>query len=130
MESKERLQEAILATAESYLLRGPRIQYDDTRLCPDYDLPPIYRWQRNLKQPEDYTSQMTGYTNCAAFTYDLYKMALGYDIKYWCTEMLIDGEDMLAYRYYPTGQETEAEKAAIDKVFRDAMEPGDILVIR
>ena len=130
MESKERLQEAILATAESYLLRGPRIQYDDTRLCPDYDLPPIYRWQRNLKQPEDYTSQMTGYTNCAAFTYDLYKMALGYDIKYWCTEMLIDGEDMLAYRYYPTGQETEAEKAAIEKVFRDAMEPGDILVIR
>ena len=64
-------QEALVTYAEAMLARRTYVQYDDSRLVPGTD-PAIYRWQRQTMAAEDYTSQLIGYTNCAAFTHDVY----------------------------------------------------------
>lgn len=49
---KEKLtlaQEAIVETAKSYLLRGYRTQYDDTRLSDGGE----FRWKIDVNAPED-----------------------------------------------------------------------------
>ena len=66
------VEKAIIATAEAYLLRGDRAQYTD-----DMTGVSLYRWQSATLQPEDYTVDQYGYTNCAAFTYDVHWSALG-----------------------------------------------------
>ena len=68
------LQKAVVLTAESFVIRRERGQYDDTRLI-DSSALAYYRWSAGQRQPEDYTSQFTGYSNCAAFVYDLYRAA-------------------------------------------------------
>lgn len=123
--------EALLATAKAYYDRGKYLQYDDTRLVAgDVVEPPVYRWQRHINSPEDCTRQHTGYTNCAAYCYDIYKQALDLDIITWCTEMMTAAGDMLAFRYEVRGDETEEEKKMLEKVYRDALRPGDIIVSR
>ena len=71
---------ALISTAESYLMRGDKLQYADTRLGSGYDTE--FRWLPALNIPEDNTSDKSGYTNCAAFTYDVYYHGLGYDLEY------------------------------------------------
>lgn len=123
--------EALLATAKAYYDRGKYLQYDDTRLVAgDVVEPPVYRWQRHVNSPEDCTRQHTGYTNCAAYCYDIYKEALGLDIVTWCTEMMIAAGDMMAFRYEVRGDETEEEKQTLEKAYRAALRPGDIIVSR
>jgi len=61
------LENALIKTAETYLLRGDRTQYTD-----DYTGHSVSRAQTTVKQPEDYTVDQYGYTNCAAFTYDVH----------------------------------------------------------
>ena len=120
-------QEALIATAEAYILRGERIQYDDKKMGPDME----YRWQKGIKAPEDYTLDEWGYVNCAVFTNDVYQFALGYDIKMYTTEQLINsGNKIRMYYYRTTGAETEAEKKTVEKDFRETIEVGDIIVIR
>lgn len=123
-------QEALIVTAESYLLRGGRMQYDDSRVGP-IEKGAEFRWQRKLKEPEDYTQDEWGYTNCAGFTYDVYNFALGYDIGMYITTQLIKADpSILPYYYRPTGSETLEEQLAVEKEFMEALVPGDIIVIR
>lgn len=123
-------QEAVVKTALAFLARGDRIQYDDTRLSPNSQ-PVEYRWQHSLKSPEDYTTQFLGYTNCAAFTHDVYLEALDYDILSYTTSSLTQkGEPERVYKYWPSGDETEEEMAAVEAEFRSKLKMGDIIVIR
>ena len=66
------LEKALIATAEAYLLRGDRTQYTD-----DSTGTSTNRAQSTLKQPEDYTVDQYGYTNCAYFTYDVHWATYG-----------------------------------------------------
>lgn len=123
-------QDALVSTALAYLARGSRIQYDDTRLFTRGSFW-MYRWQVGEKSPEEYTSQFTGYLNCAAFTYEVYREALNYDITTYTTASLVKkNTDERIYTYYPTGAETDEEKAAVEADFRANLEVGDIIVIR
>ncbi|MBQ7624156.1 MAG: C40 family peptidase, partial [Clostridia bacterium] len=125
------LQEALIVTAEAYLSRGSFIQYDDTRLIKGSEAGANYRWQKATRSPEDYTEQSEGYTNCAAFTYDVYLNALDFDIKYWATYQLIDAsEKELVFRYYPTGNEDAKTQNEIKDKFLKELVPGDIIVRR
>lgn len=119
-------QQALIKTALAYLARGSRIQYDDTRMVGN-----LYRWEHSKRALEDYTSQNTGYTNCAAFAHDVYLSALDYDIETYTTAAMNakTGEDCV-YRYAPSGKETQEEKAAVEAAFRSALKMGDIIVIR
>ena len=123
-------QEAVVKTALAFLARGNRIQYDDTRFSPNSQ-PVEYRWQYNLKSPEDYTTQFFGYTNCAAFTHDVYREALDYDIlSYTTTSLTEKGEPERVYKYWPTGKETAEQQRAMEEKFRANLKMGDIIVIR
>ncbi len=123
-------QEALVTYAEAMLARRTFVQYDDSRLVPGTD-PAIYRWQRQTMAAEDYTSQLIGYTNCAAFTHDIYYFALGFDIRYWSTYMLINASaDEKMFYYAVTGAETAEEKETIKKQFLDTLQTGDIVVYR
>ena len=124
-------QKAVVYTALAYLARGTRIQYADTRFN-NYDAPALYRWQHGVRlSPEEYTSQHIGYTNCAAFAYDVYLAALGHRIPGYATNQLtqITGKQMV-YKYYPTGNETAQEQEAVEAKFRENLQIGDIIVIR
>ncbi len=126
-------QQAIVETALSYLARGSRIQYADTRLTQGDFVPSEvrYRWQRGKNSPEDATQQQYIYTNCAAFTYDVYFEALGYDILSYTTASLIQSPtDIMPYKYFPSGKETEEKMAEVEKEFRSLLKPGDIIVVR
>lgn len=123
-------QEAVVVTALAFLDRGQYIQYDDTRLSPSAE-PVIQRWEVGVKSPEDYTREFTGYTNCAAFTHDVYLAALDYEIDAYTTAKLTaKGTSQRRYAYIPTGQETAEEKAAVEADFRANLEIGDIIVVR
>ena len=128
-------QKAVVKTALAYLARGARIQYDDTRLnvkqAPAAD-GVLYRWQSGVrKSPEEYTTQHTGYSNCAAFTYEVYLAALNLNVGANYTEGLASINDARrAYRYNPTGKETDAEKAAVQEAFLSTLKMGDIIVVR
>lgn len=121
-------QAAVIGTAETYLLRGDRVQYDDGHISPYSE----YRWQHSVKAPEEATSDYTSYTNCAAFTHDVYLYALDYEIDgMWATRLLIEAEESIRPFYYePTGKETEEEKAEITAKFFDTLQPADIIVTR
>ena len=128
-------QKAVVKTALAYLARNTRIQYDDSRLnpkgAPESD-GVLYRWQSAVrKSPEEYTSQHTGYTNCAAFTNEVYRAALDCSSGASNTDRYasISGATR-AYRYNPTGNETDAEKAAVQEEFLSTLKMGDIIIVR
>ena len=120
-EGKTDIERAIIATAIAYLLRGDRMQYADIRLVQS---PAIYRWERG-KTPEDYTIGETGYSNCTGFTHDVYLSALGYN--YGSFTLSNAPQVMRAYEYTLTGNETDAEKAAIEAEYRATLQVGDII---
>ena len=124
--------QAVVETALAYLGRGSRIQYADTTLSTNKDVNVMlrYRWQTGKHSPEDATSQYLTYTNCAAFTHDVYYFGLGMDIPYTTARLVNDCEDWTVYRYDPTGKETEEEMAAMEKEFRSNLKVGDLIVIR
>lgn len=117
-------QKAVVDTAYSYLLRGARIQYDDSRFFDRGE----FRWQKGLKHPEEYTAMETGYTNCAAFCYDVYYHALDYDIKYF-TVSYLSWYGSPVYSFAQTGEETEEEKKEIEEEIMSQLQPGDIVCI-
>ncbi len=124
-------QKAVVKTALAYLARGRRIQYDDSRLNGNSS-PHEYRWQHGVRtSPEEYTAQYTGYTNCAAFTHDVYLAALDYRIGAYTTQLLMEKpKKERIYTYYPTGEETAEEKEAVETQFRSNLQMADIIVIR
>ena len=128
-------QKALLATARAYLLRGYRLQYDDSRMMDAGE----YRWQIGQYAPEDYTEQKWGYVNCAAFTYECYRNALGIDLgRRYTTRNLVahytDGGAVGApeYPYFFNNTSlnvSEADRIAEEKKFTEALEVGDLVVI-
>ncbi len=131
-------QEAVIATANSYLLRGGRIQYADTYLS--NILNSEYRWQIAKKSPEDCTTDEWGYLNCAAFTYDVYYYGLGMDMNYAdiklnkCKNLMQYSEELGIRKYYMqceySNEYTEEEKEKIVNDIMDTLQPADILVVR
>lgn len=119
--------QAVIKTALTYLARGSRIQYDDTRMVGN-----LYRWQDGTYAPEEYTTQNMGYTNCSAFVYDAFLNALDYDLgdNYWKRATAVTPREDVIYRYYPTGKETAEEQAAMEAEFRSNLKVGDIIHVR
>ena len=128
-------QNAIVKTAKAYVQRGYRLQYDDGTLADNSE----YRWQIGKYQPEDYTEQKWGYINCAAFTYDVYRTALGYDLgsRYTTASLMRyftnGGAENDNYPfYYEWNAETSADpakQAAVEKKFFDTLQVGDLVVV-
>lgn len=121
---------AVIATAEAYLHRGERLQYEDSRFG-GYTAGEgaEYRWQYGVNSPEDCTDTEWHYSNCAAFCHDVYRFGLGYNIIHWNTDMLTSSSEQ-PFHYNLTGNETDEEKATITKQFEQALKPGDIIVIK
>lgn len=131
VEYESAAQKAVIKTALAYLARRTRIQYDDTRLT-GAGTPVMYRWQNGVrKSPEEYTSQYTGYTNCAAFTYDVYLAALNMKIDGYTTKNLtsVSGKQRI-YSYYPKGTETEEQMEQVRESFLSKLKPADLIIIR
>ncbi|MBR4303990.1 MAG: C40 family peptidase [Clostridia bacterium] len=121
-------QEALVVVAEAYYARKVYLQYEDTRMVQgNVTQPTYYRWQKHENSPESLSSQYTGYTNCAAFCYDVYKEAFDLDIVHWYTAALNTATDMHVFYHTIRGNETEEEKKQIEQQFRDTVQPGDIL---
>ena len=147
------LEKALIATAESYLLRGDRTQYTD-----DMSGKSLYRWETLTRQPEDYTVDQYGYTNCAGFTHDVHWATYGYSMKAGSTVLntttnLINSasngwnantmtgtyKSSIFYYVCPTTKDaagnvkstlTDAEKDAIYKQYISLLRPGDLIVYR
>ena len=125
---------ALIETAKAYLQRGYRQQYDDTGMAPSSE----YRWQIGQFAPEDYTSQKWGYLNCAAFTYECYRNALGMDLgsRYTtnalCKYYLNGGTAGAAeypYYYHNGINVSQSDRIAEQEKFMSTLVPGDLVVI-
>ncbi len=136
-------QEAVIRTAEAFLLRGEKVQYADTDY--NYGGPDPYngsyteyRWKIREDSPEDATIDNIKYTNCAAFTFDSYYFALGLDTGLFTTNQLASASS--TYKVFDfkrtvssgviTSTHTEEEKAQIQQQFLDTLQPGDLMVVR
>lgn len=136
------LEKALLSTAEAYFYRGYRAQYADTRMPSTYLSSSDrgeFRWQIGKRQPEDYTSANWGYINCAAFTYEVYRNALGYDLgslyttanlaKYYTDGGKV-GVPMYPYFYRTNTKATAAEIQQVRENFFATLKFGDLVVVR
>ena len=130
-------QRVIVETAKYYLLRGEWLQYDDTAFAHPTNLGKEYRWECGLNTPEEYTRDNFGYTNCAAFTHDVYWAVFGKALpsSMYTTLALTNysaDNNMRMYNYTRTeGQtHTDAQKASVESEFMSKLQPGDIIVIR
>lgn len=131
-------QAALIATATAYWLRGQRLQYADTRFTSagsNYDSE--FRWQSTVNTPEDCTQTDWAYTNCAAFTYEVYYQTFGYKLpsNMYTTANLAkyaasNGMEVFAYNRTKGSTQTEAEKQQVMEGFFSTLQPGDIICIR
>lgn len=122
---------ALIATADAYVNRGSRIQYDDTRLVKRHsNMPAVYRHRHGLQSPELATDQNTVYTNCACFINTLIRETFDYDIVSWYTADFIERKDMTVFYYDNTGSETEGEKQSLIDRVKSLLLPGDMIVTR
>ena len=120
--------EAVVAVAESYLARGKNLQYATERLLDkSIDDKITYRLIAGEYSPEDASSQFTTYTHCAAFTYDVYKEALGIEMNGFGVSKLMSFTDMHAFTYYIKGTESRELKDSILNQFKNSIQVGDIL---
>ncbi len=118
-------QKAVIETAKQYLLRGYRMQYDDTTTGPH-----TYRWRIRKVAPEDYTKDLHGYSNCAAFSLDSHYFSWGYNTESMCTAQLETENTENIISWEITGNETEAEQEKIKTEFFANLEPADIINVR
>ncbi len=135
-------QKVVLATVQAYMNRGFRLQYDDSRLNYPYKTSTDqgeYRWQIGQYNPEDYTTQKWGYTNSAAFAYDVYKTALGIDLgDLYTIETLVkhytdggaSGISMYPYYGQPNLAVSDTEKANMKTQFTQTLEIGDLIIVQ
>ncbi len=124
------LQKAIVLTAESYFLRGTRLQYEDTRFVNTKYLD-LWRWGAvRTKTIEDYTTQNIQYSNCAAFTHDVYYNALGFNITQYTTSSLVASSpsSRVEFMKKSISLSSSSAKEAFKKEFLDTLEPGDLMV--
>lgn len=130
-------QKALKATAEAYLLRGEKLQYADTRFTVNgANNNSEFRWLVKENTPEDCNDKSWGYTNCAAFTYEVYYQGLGYALPddMFTTNRLVNysqQNNMRVYYYSRTADsvQTDEEKQQVHDEFVAALQSGDILVV-
>ena len=131
-------QQALISTATAYWLRGQRLQYADTRFTTGgSNYGSEFRWQSTVNTPEDCTQIDWGYTNCAAFTYEVYYQTFGYKLpnNMYTTANLAkyaasNGMEVFAYNRTKGSTQTEAEKQQVMEEFFSTLQPGDIICIR
>lgn len=120
-------QKAMIATAESYVLRGDRGQYDvGTSMGPDT------RYTHGQGSPEEYTTDYWRYTNCSDFTYNCAFFGLGYSggNNYHTKNIMTTAKSQGIFYYTLTGNETETQRKAIEKEFFEKLQPGDVIDVR
>ena len=147
------LEKAMIKTAETFLLRGDRLQYSNDSTGKSID-----RAQSAVFQPEDYSVDQYGYTNSAYFTRDVhwatYGLAstakctdgsyrnfstiswiLGCSAYQWNPETFTGGNKSSIF-YYECAQEIdgqlvfnipEAEKTEMMNKFISLLRPGDVI---
>lgn len=130
-------QEALLVTAQSYLLRGDKAQYANNGEKLSSDVCRVYV---GVLTPEDYTSDVWGYSHCADFCYDVYYNALGFDIcsgdiKLNLTKYLMNHSEEAGMRKYymacdKAASYTDEDREKIANEIQELLQPGDILVVR
>ena len=121
------VQKAIVAYAESMILRGDRAQYEaGSTMAPDT------RYEYATNSPEDYTSDSWRYYNCSMLTFDSYYFGLGLNTgnNHYTGTIITSAKNQKIYYYATTGNETEAEKQAQADKFYAALQPGDTIVLR
>ena len=131
-------QAALISTAKAYWLRGERLQYADTRFIKNgKTLGAEFRWQSKVNAPEDCTLTDWGYTNCAAFTYEVYYQTFGYQLPNnmyttlnLATHASGNGTEVFAYDRAKGSTQTAEEQAQIKEQFLSTLQPGDIICIR
>ena len=131
-------QEALIATAEAYWLRGERLQYADTRFTTSgSSYGSEFRWQSTVNTPEDCTLTDWAYTNCAAFTYEVYYQTFGYKLpdNMYTTSNLAkyaasNNMEVFVYNREKGSTQTEEEKQQVIEGFFSTLQPGDIICIR
>lgn len=131
-------QQALISTATAYWLRGQRLQYADTRFTTGgSNYGSEFRWQSTVNTPEDCTQIDWGYTNCAAFCYEVYYQTFGYKLpdNMYTTANLAkyaasNGMEVFAYNRTKGSTQTEAEKQQVMEEFFSTLQPGDIICIR
>ena len=117
------VQEAVATVAEAYFARRTYIQYEDNPLIKSGGQ---LRADRHKYSPEDATSQFTTYSNCATFTFDVYKEALDLDIVAWTCSRLQAAKDMHVLTSESKLTTTE-EKDEWRQKITDLLQPGDIV---
>ncbi len=129
-------QEAIVRTAEAFMLRGESLQYEDVWFGLNSESGE-HRWTHGVKQPEEYTYDEWGYVNCAVFTYDVYKMALGYSLpgSMYTTQNLTNnsnGFGMREFYFENTTPGNYSEDFMLEKQreFMNTLQVGDLMVVR
>ncbi len=129
-------QEAIVRTAEAFMLRGENLQYEDVWYGLNSNSGE-HRWTHGEKQPEEYTYDEWGYVNCAVFTYDVYKTALGYALpgSMYTTYALTSNSFVHGMREFyfentTPGQYTDSEMLSIQQEFMNTLQVGDLMVVR
>lgn len=129
------LQKAIVITAESYYLRGARAQYDQKAFTKSTGRA-VNRRTTGLLKPEDYTEQAFSYHDCSSFAFDVYWSALGFDFSEgWTkrnTKSFIDNQYSVLKEYPERdfGSLSIEEIEQKEQEFRDALQPGDVIVYR
>ena len=116
------IQESVVAVAEAYYARRTYIQYEDNPLIKSGGQ---LRADRHKYSPEDATSQFTTYSNCATYTFDVYKEALNLDIVAWTCSRLQNASDMHVLTV--NEKVAEGEKEAMIETIKEILQPGDII---
>ena len=132
-------QKAIVETAKYYLLRGQWLQYDDTYMVysqTDY-AGNESRWQYAQHAPEEYTEDLWGYINCAAFTHDVYWTVFGeklpngmYTTANYAANSVNNNMKVWSFKRNRNDTHTDEEKARISAEFLETLQPGDTLIVR
>ena len=131
-------QEAVIKTGEAFLLRGDKVQYDDT----DFGNPSSsdYRWHLHLDSPEDASYEHIKYTNCAAFCNDSYYFGMGYALPgnmhttFNMVNATASGKTYASIRKLSvvrsvTDTHTEEEAEQLYNEFMRVIQPGDLMIV-
>lgn len=127
-------QKAVVLTAEHYWIRQARLQYEDTRLISS-KYRDQWRWgfiKNNTV--ESYTEQDVGYSNCAAWTHEVYWNALDLDIVQYQTAQLcrlkMSQDKRVVFKAEKDGLDfnTPTKIEELTRQIKQILQPGDLVV--
>lgn len=122
-------QKAIVITAESYFLRGPRVQYDQRSYTVDTSRK-VGRRTTMTRKVEDYTTQYFGYHDCSSFVFDVYWNALGIVLSEDPAQRLTKDYMNSPYVVISDTPEENGKAKYTQEELTALLEPGDIIVYR